>query len=126
MTDPIYLRSFNTKLLKVVLQILGRKVYKNPEKSSLYSQSLLIFINKTPVVESPPTAREIRDLLRPRSTPKGNTVYFLHEHLAENTQYSIPKIITFLLCYGNYALLVTGYSHNAHFFFFFALNLKIT
>ena len=29
-----------------------------------------------PVVERHPITREIRDLLRPRSTPKGNTVYF--------------------------------------------------
>ena len=62
--------------LKVALQILGQKVNKNTEKSSLYSQSLLIFIHKTPEVESHPTKREIRDLLRPRSTPTGNTVCF--------------------------------------------------
>ena len=55
---------------------LGMKFYKNTEKSSLYSQSLLIFIHKTPVVESHPTTREIRDLLWARSTPMGNTVYF--------------------------------------------------
>ena len=52
--------------LKVALQILGQKFHKNTEKSSLYSQSLLIFIYKTPVVESHPTIREISDLLRPR------------------------------------------------------------
>ena len=134
----------------VALQILGRKFYKNIEKSSLYFQSLLtlsqttnfrifqterftdddfkfdeygrkfskwventgekekflvtsnfsfshsvfkrivlqtrknqglfgkglIFIHKTPVVVNHPTTREIRDLLRPRSTRTGNTVYF--------------------------------------------------
>ena len=32
--------------LKVALQILGRKFYKNTEKASLYTQSLLIFIHK--------------------------------------------------------------------------------
>ena len=67
---------FSVRDLKVALQILGRKFYKNTEKSSLFSQSLLIFIRKTPVVESHPTTREIRDLLWPRSTPTGNTVYF--------------------------------------------------
>ena len=43
--------------------------------SSLYSQSLSVVIHNTPVVESHPT-REMRDLLWPRSTPTGNTVYF--------------------------------------------------
>ena len=62
--------------LKVGLQVLGRKLYKNTKKSSLYSQSLLIFIHKTPVVESHPTIREITDLLWPRSTTTGNMVYF--------------------------------------------------
>ena len=61
---------------KVALQISGRQFNKNTEKSSLYSQSLLIFIHKTPVVENHPTTIKIRDLLRPRSTPTGNTVYF--------------------------------------------------
>ena len=61
--------------LKVALQILGRKIYKNTKKTSLYSQSLLSFIHKTPVVESHPTS-EIRDLLWPRLTSTGNTVYF--------------------------------------------------
>ena len=42
----------------------------------MYSQSLLIFIHKTPVIESHQTTRKIRDLLWPRSTPTGNTVYF--------------------------------------------------
>ena len=51
---------------------LGTKNYKITEKSSLYPQSLLFFIHKTPVVESHPTTSEIRDLLR----PTGNTVYF--------------------------------------------------
>ena len=45
------------------------------KKSSLYSQSLLIFIHRTLVVERHPTTREIRDLLWSRSTPTGNTVY---------------------------------------------------
>ena len=76
--------------LKKALQILERKFFKNTEKSSLYSQSLLIFIHKTPVFESHPTTREIRDLLRPKSTPDGKHGPFLHEQLAhlrtENAQ----------------------------------------
>ena len=73
--------------------------------SSLYSQSHLVVIHNTPVVESHPTTRDFRDLLWPRSTPTGNTVY-LH---TENTQMKLQtycsmkilwKIITCLLCYG--------------------------
>ena len=59
--------------LKVALQILGRKFYKNTKKSSLYSQSRLISIHKTQVVESHPTTTEIRDLLRPRSVHRRET-----------------------------------------------------
>ena len=65
----------STSGLKVALQILGRKFYKNSKKSSLYSQSLLIFIHRTPIVERHPITREIRGLLWPRSTPVGNIVY---------------------------------------------------
>ena len=61
--------------LKVALQILGRKFYKKKKKSSFYSQSLLILIHRTPVVERHPITRQIGDLLWPRSTPMGNTVY---------------------------------------------------
>ena len=64
------------KGLKLVLQILGRKFYKNTKKPSLYSEGLLIFIHKTPAVENHLTTREIRELLRPRSTPTGINVYF--------------------------------------------------
>ena len=63
-------------MLKVALQILARKFYKNTKKSSLYFQSLLIFIHITPEAESHPKTIEVRDLLRPRSTPTGNMVYF--------------------------------------------------
>ena len=59
--------------LKVALQILGRKFYK---KSSLYSQRILIFIHKTPVVKNHLTTGEITELLRPRLTPTGILVYF--------------------------------------------------
>ena len=62
--------------LKVALQILLRKFYKIQKKNSLYSQSHLIFIHRTPVAEGHPVTREIRDLLRAGSTPTGNTVYF--------------------------------------------------
>ena len=62
--------------LKVAIQILGRKFYKNIRKSSLYPQSLLIFIYKSLEVENHPTTREITELLRPRLTPTGITVYF--------------------------------------------------
>ena len=55
---------------------LGTKIYRNIKISSLYSQSLLIFIHKTPVVQSHPITRENRDLLWPRSTSTGNMVYF--------------------------------------------------
>ena len=49
---------------------------KKTKKSSLYSQSLLIFIHETPVVESHQTTREIRELLRPRLTRTEVTVFF--------------------------------------------------
>ena len=56
-------------LLKVALQIVGRKFYKITEKSSLYSQSRLIFIHKTPVVESHPTTRETRAITKRDHNP---------------------------------------------------------
>ena len=62
--------------LKVALQILVQKFYKNTKKSSLYSQNILIFVYRTPVVERHPITRKIRYLLWHRSTPTGNTVYF--------------------------------------------------
>ena len=46
------------------------------KKSCIYSQSVLILIHKTSVIEGHPTTREIRDLLRPRSTLTGITVFF--------------------------------------------------
>ena len=61
--------------LKVALQILGRNFNQNTKKSSLYSQSFQIFIQRTPVVERHPITRESRYLLWPRSTLSGNTVY---------------------------------------------------
>ena len=56
---------------------LGTKNLQNTKNTSLYSQSQgMLFIHKTPVVESHPTTNEIRDLLRLTSTSMGNTVYF--------------------------------------------------
>ena len=62
--------------LKVALHVLGRKIYKNTKKSFLYTQSLLIFIHRAPVDERHPITRRIRDLLWPRSTKTGNTIFF--------------------------------------------------
>ena len=109
-----YLNHFLAKGdLKVALQILGRKFYKNTKKTSLYSHSLLIFIHKTPVVENHPTTRENRELLRPRSTPTGITVYFymsisliyileIHRRKFQTLRLmkTLWKTITYLLCYG--------------------------
>ena len=47
MLNPTKLLFCSVKGLKVAFQVLGRKFYKNTKKSSLYSQSLLIFIHKT-------------------------------------------------------------------------------
>ena len=64
--------------LKVAIQILRGKFYNNTKISSLYSQSPLIFIHKTLTVEHHPKKKtgEMRELLWPRSTPMGITVYF--------------------------------------------------
>ena len=70
----IFLRIMSV-ILKVAFQILGGKFYKNTKKSSLYSQSLLILIHRTSVVERHPIRRAIRDLLWPMSP----TCLFLHE-----------------------------------------------
>ena len=100
------------------------------KKSSLYSLSLLVFIHRTPVVGRHPIIREIRDLLRPRSTPTGNKVYFymsssfiytlkIHRRSFKQNRSmkTLWKMITCLLCYEIKASLVTGYSHNAFFHF---------
>ena len=49
---------------------------KYKKKSSFYSQSLLILIRKTQVVEIHPTTGEVRELLQTRSTLTGIKVYF--------------------------------------------------
>ena len=58
--------------LEVALQILGRTFYKDTKNASLYSQSLLIFIHKAPVVENHPTTREIRELHLAQVDTNGN------------------------------------------------------
>ena len=55
---------------------LGKKILQKYWKIILILPDPLIFIHKTPVVENHPTTREIGDLLWPRSTPMGITVYF--------------------------------------------------
>ena len=60
------------------------------KKSPLYSQSLLIFIHKTPVVENHPTTRENKTITTAQVDTDGNHNLFLHEQLAHlhtgNTQ----------------------------------------
>ena len=85
----------------MALQILGQKFYKNTKKSSLYSQSLLFFIRKTPVVKNHPTTGEIRELLRLGSTPTGITTYlymsssliYILEIHRESFKYSVDEDI---------------------------------
>ena len=55
---------------------LGTKFYKITKKSCFCLKSLISFTHKPPVVENNPTTGEIRELLRPRSTPTGITFYF--------------------------------------------------
>ena len=54
---PLFFPSFS---LKGGPSDLGTKIYINTIKPSLYSQSLLIVIHKTPVVENHSATREIR------------------------------------------------------------------
>ena len=65
----------------MALQIFGRKLYKNTKKSSLYPQSLSIFIHKTPVVENHPTTGEITEITTAQVDTDGNHSLFLHEQL---------------------------------------------
>ena len=66
---------------------MGQKFYKNTKKSSIYSQSLLLFIHKTPVVENHLTTEEIKRFTTARVdtdgklTPTENSL-FLHKQLA--------------------------------------------
>ena len=93
---------------------LGRKFYKNTNKSSFCSHSLLIFIHKTPVVQNHPTTGEIRELLRLQVDTDKNHGLFLHEQLVHlhtgNTQKKVSNVASdedimennymFMLCYG--------------------------
>ena len=69
----MFTKAFSLRVIKGGPSDLGNK---NTKKSSLYSQSLLTFIPKTPVVENHPTRGEISDSLQTRSTPTGNMVNF--------------------------------------------------
>ena len=66
------------------------------KKSSLYSQSLLIFIHKTPAVENHPTTGEIREFFTAQIDSDGNHCLFLNEQLAQlhtgNTQKKVSNI----------------------------------
>ena len=63
--------------------MVGQKFYKNTKIKFLYPQSLLIFIRETPVVESHPITREIRDLfIMAQVDTSGKHGLFLHEQLA--------------------------------------------
>ena len=122
--------------LMVARQILGRKFYRNTKKKSLYSQSLLTFIHRNPIVKSHSTTGEIKDLLWPRSTPTGNTVYFymssmfnytLKIHEASNRAFDediMENNFMFVML-----LNLSVFSHwifPQYFFLFWAPNLKIT
>ena len=66
------------KELKVAVQIVVRKFYKNAKISSLYSQSLLIFIDRTPVFERHPITREIKRFTMAQVDINGKHGLFLH------------------------------------------------
>ena len=54
----------------------GTKIFQKYWKIILIFPKPSNFHWYIPVVENQPTTREIRDLIRPRSTPSGKTVYF--------------------------------------------------
>ena len=74
--SPVFSKAFFFRVFQGDPSDHGKKFYKVTKRSSLYSQSLLIFIDKTPVVGNHPTKREIRELQQSRSTPTGITIYF--------------------------------------------------
>ena len=79
----------------MALQILGQKFYKNTKKSSLYSQTLLIFIHKTPVVESHPITKEIKRFTMAQVDTNGKHGLFLLEQLAHlHTENTLTKLQT--------------------------------
>ena len=81
---------FNSTL-KVALQIFGRKFYKKntKKKTSLYSQSLLIFILKTLVVESHPTTRKL-DIYYGQGRHRRETQSFF-TWAARSFTYEVPR-----------------------------------
>ena len=82
----------------VAFRSWDENVCRNTKKSSLYSHNFLIFIHKTPVVESHPTAGEIRELLWPTSTPTGITIYFYMGssliYITGNTHKKVSNIVS--------------------------------
>ena len=72
------------KPFKVRSSDLGIKILQKYFKKYiiLYSQSLLIFINKKLVVENHPTTREIKRLTTAHVDTDGYLGLFLHEQLA--------------------------------------------
>ena len=83
-----------TTALKVALQILGRKVFENTEKSSLYSQSFLIFIRKIPVVEAIGQQEKLEIYFGP-GQHRQETRSILHEQLAHlHTENTLTKLQT--------------------------------
>ena len=65
------------KYLKGGPSDLGTKILQK-EKSSLYSQSLLIFIHRTSAVERHPITREIKRFTMAHVDTKGKNGLFLH------------------------------------------------
>ena len=123
--------------LKVALQILDEKFTKILKKSYLHSQSLLIFIHKNPVVKNHPTTRKNRDLLWPRSTPTGTTVYFYMSssliYILEYTDEALNIASDEYIIENNYMfVMLSSLSVISHLIFpqklflFLAQNLRIT
>ena len=81
--------------LKVALQILGRKFYKDNKKSSLKSKSLFIFIDITPVAESHLTAIEMKRFTMAQVDTSRKHSLFLHEQLVHlHTEYTQTMLQT--------------------------------
>ena len=82
--------------LRWPLQIMGRTFYKNTKKTSLYSQRILIFIHKTPVVKNHLTNRRNKRITTTQVNTDGNHGLFLHEQLTHlhtgNTQKKVLDI----------------------------------
>ena len=62
--------------LKVALQILGRKFYKNTKELSLYSQSLLMFIHTIEVVETIQQQEKLENYYGPGRHRQGSLSIF--------------------------------------------------